>query len=96
MADVERQINEYPDGFFVAEIGGKVAGYLIVRVAPTPHCVPARNPLQVWRLYVAADHHRQGVARQLMGKAFLHAHSGGHEVVWLGLSKEKTNAIAFY
>jgi ribosomal protein S18 acetylase RimI-like enzyme len=75
--------------------GGPV-GFLALREHAPPGCVQARRPLQLWRLYVRPDFHGRGVARTLTGRALVHAHARGHDVLWLGVDPDNERAIGFY
>jgi ribosomal protein S18 acetylase RimI-like enzyme len=86
-----------PDiALYVAEEGEALIGFLTLRQGPPPACVHARRPLQLWRLYVLRDFHGKGVARSLTGRALVHAHAAGHDVVWLGTEADNARAIGFY
>ena len=98
-ADSERfsqDIAAHEAGFYVAESGSGISGYLVMRVGHAPDCVSGRAPVQLWRLFVAAEHQGTGVAANLMSRAFGHAREGGHDVIWLGTSEDNARAIAFY
>jgi tRNA (guanine37-N1)-methyltransferase len=58
--------------------------------------VQARRPLQLWRLYVRPEFHGHGVARTLTGRALVHAHARGHDVLWLGVDPGNARALGFY
>ena len=81
---------------YVAQEGEALVGFLALRIATAPACVHARRPLQLWRLYVVREFHGKGVARSLTGRALVHAHAAGHDVVWLGTEADNARAIAFY
>jgi ribosomal protein S18 acetylase RimI-like enzyme len=81
---------------YVADDRDTVVGFIALRTATPPECVQARTPIQLWRLYVAPEFHGQGVARALTGRALVHAHAKGHDVVWLGTEPGNARAIAFY
>ena len=83
---------------FVAidETSGGPVGFLGLREHAPPDCVRAKRPLQLWRLYVRPEFHGHGVARTLTGRALVHAHARGHDVVWLGDDPGNERAIGFY
>jgi ribosomal protein S18 acetylase RimI-like enzyme len=90
------QLDDPAIALYVAECDGGLVGFLALRVAEGPACVRARRPLQLWRLYVVREYHGKGVARALTGRALVHAHAAGHDVVWLGTEPDNSRAIAFY
>ena len=83
---------------FVAidEPSGGPVGFLALREHAPPDCVQARRPLQLWRLYVRPEFHGHGVARNLTGRALVHASARGHDVVWLGTDPDNARALGFY
>jgi ribosomal protein S18 acetylase RimI-like enzyme len=95
-AQFREQVADPAIVLFVAEHDGAIIGFLAMRAVPAPECVPARAPLQMWRLYVAPPFHGQGVARTLTGRALVYAHASRHDVVWLGTAPDNARAIAFY
>jgi ribosomal protein S18 acetylase RimI-like enzyme len=80
----------------IDEASGGPVGFLALREHAAPECVQARRPLQLWRLYVIPEFHGRGVARTLTGRALVHAHARGHDVLWLGTDPDNARAIAFY
>ena len=95
-ARFSQDIAQHAKGFYVAEVDGTVSGYLVMRIEQHPGCVQGRSPIQLWRLFVAAEHQGKGVAASLISQAFDHAHARAHDVVWLGTSEDNARAIAFY
>jgi len=91
-----QEIAVWADGFLVAELDGNAAGYLIVRVHDCPACVQAQAPIQLWRLYVAAEQQGRGFAGELVAHAMAHARARRHDVIWLGTAPDNARAIAFY
>jgi ribosomal protein S18 acetylase RimI-like enzyme len=80
----------------IDEASGGPVGFLALREHAPPECVQARRPLQLWRLYVRPEFHGHGVARTLTGRALVHAHARGHDVVWLGVDPDNARALGFY
>ena len=90
------QLDDPAIALYVAENDGTLVGFLTLRITTAPPCVRARRALQLWRLYVQREFHGKGVARSLTGRALVHAHAAGHDVVWLGTEADNSRAIAFY
>lgn len=80
---------------YVAESQDSVIGYLALRRAAHT-AVAARDPIQLWQLYVVPGFHGSGVAAQLVNAAFDHARSHTHDVIWLGVSEHNARGRAFY
>ncbi len=80
---------------YVAQSQGSVIGYVVLQRAAHA-AVAARNPIQLWQLYVAPPFHGSGVAGQLMNAAFVHARNRAHDVIWLGVAEHNERGFAFY
>ena len=80
---------------YVAQVQDSVVGFLVLQRQAHP-AVPARNPLQLWKLYVLPSFHGTGVAAELMDAVFGHARSQDHDVVWLGVSEHNERGKSFY
>ncbi len=64
-----------------------------------PHAhasVVAARPAELNRLYVVAEWHGRGVARELMQDALDTAAREGCDVLWLGVWEHNPKAMAFY
>jgi diamine N-acetyltransferase len=86
-----------PDkALFAAEVGAAVVGYLMLDRAAGPPAVQALRPLQVSRLYVLSRFHGSGVGQALLGVALEQARAGGHDALWLSVSRHNARGIAFY
>lgn len=98
IAEFDAMLADPANTLYVAidEADGGPVGFLALRENPPPDCVQARRPLQLWRLYVRPEFHGHGVARTLTGRALVHAHARGHDVVWLGVEPDNARAIGFY
>jgi putative acetyltransferase len=68
---------------FVAEIDGRIIGYVRWNPATGELC----------SIFIHPDHTRQGIATQLMKKAYQDVHAAGQNNLWLYAS---LNAVPFY
>ena len=80
----------------LAEVGGELAGYTMVRRAEVPACVTGPAPVEVQRFYVDQRWHGRGVAQPLMRAAEEVARGWGGETLWLTVWGENHRALAFY
>lgn len=94
-ASFERLVAENDGLIYVADSEDVVIGYMVLQQIPHS-AVQARNPLQLWQLYVIPAFHGSGVAAQLIVAALAHARGRKHDVIWLGVSEHNDRAIAFY
>ena len=81
---------------YVAEFDGAVIAFIALRGLSPPAYVSGRSPLQLWRMGVLPKFHGKGIARALTGRALVHAHGGGYDVLWLQVASENTRGVAFY
>lgn len=76
--------------------GARQAGFAQLHWGDAPACVKAAAPGEIQRLYVVADWHGRGVARQLMDACIAAMEARGSDVAWLGVWERNPRAIAFY
>ncbi len=81
---------------FAAEVDGEMAGYLMLSREQWPPQVQAARPLSLRRLYVLDRYHGTGVALALLGEAFTQARGGGHDALWLSVSRHNGRGLSFY
>lgn len=74
----------------------EVAGYLKINVGETQSEEMGDDSLEVERIYVKKNFHKQGFGKILLAKAFDAAEELGKKKIWLGVWEENENAIAFY
>jgi len=61
-----------------------------------PFAVPARRPMEIFRLYVDRPWHGRGVAPLLMDALLSRARTEDADGAWLGVWEHNPRAIAFY
>ena len=83
------------DLVYVAQARDLVVGFSILQRQAHP-AVPARNPIQLWQLFVLPSFHGTGIAAKLMDAVLGYARSKEHDVVWLGVSEHNLRGMAFY
>ncbi len=67
-----------------------------IRVGEPPTCITTDQPVEIWRFYVDAPWHGQGLAHRLMAAVFAEAATLGAQSVWLGVWERNFRAQAFY
>jgi GNAT superfamily N-acetyltransferase len=80
----------------LVEVAGKPAGYAQLRCGAAPACVGGEAPIELWRFYIAGDHHGQGIAQALMRRVETEAERLGARTLWLGVWEHNERAKAFY
>jgi diamine N-acetyltransferase len=94
LADPDRDL-------FVAEVDGRPVGYTML-VAGEPHdadvaaAITTRPTIELSKVYVLADAHGAGVARELMAASVAAARARDAAGVWLGVNQENGRANRFY
>jgi ribosomal protein S18 acetylase RimI-like enzyme len=85
-------------GFFVAEVGGKLAGFVhsVIRDAPAIPILVSRRYAIVDSIGVASELQNQGIGRRLMDTVHEWAIAQGATAVELSVYEFNRTAIAFY
>lgn len=81
---------------WIAESGGEVVGYALLRRHAHAPSVSAADPAEVQRIYVARSLHGHGVADLLMHACIDEARSWEADALWLGVWERNPRAVAFY
>lgn len=91
-----REIEDHGLVTTIAEDGHRMIGFSQLRL-PYAHASDVANrPAELNRLYVIAEWHGRGVARELMQDALDTAARDGCDVLWLGVWEHNPKAMAFY
>ena len=92
-----RELADPAHTYLLAEQGGRLAGYALIRAAgETPECVATRPSVEVVRFYVDRPWHGRGVAAALMAECEAEAGRRGARGMWLGVWERNDRAVAFY
>lgn len=89
--------HRHPDSrFFLAELDGQAVGYLKVNRGAAQTEAMGETAMEVERVYVLQEFHRQGIGGLLMEQAYRMAGEWRAEWIWLGVWEHNPEAIAFY
>lgn len=80
----------------LVEAGDAPAGFAQLRRGDAPSCVAGRDPIELWRFYVAQAWHGRGIAQALMARVEAEVARSGADPLWLGVWERNPRAIAFY
>ena len=97
LQQVQKELANEQDLYFLAEIEGRPVGY--VRLMEDYNNFPFMKQwkaLELKRLYVIKEYHGKGVAQQLMDFTIQFALQNNYEVVWLGVWEFNLRAQKFY
>ncbi|MEI6243516.1 MAG: GNAT family N-acetyltransferase [Acidobacteriota bacterium] len=75
---------------------GALVGFSQVRRGSAPACVTDAAPVEVWRFYIAKEHHGKGIAQALMARVHTDAREMGARTLWLGVWERNERAKTFY
>lgn len=81
---------------FLGVEGDRLIGFAQVRRDGAPHCVPAKAPAEIQRLYVDKEWHGRGVAQDMMDACINEIKERGFDAAWLGVWERNPRAISFY
>ncbi len=82
--------------FYLAEIGGEVAGYLKVNFGPAQTDVHDDRALEIERIYTRKKYYGRGVGQRLFEQAVEVARQNHLQYMWLGVWERNDRAICFY
>lgn len=82
--------------YVLAEIEGRLAGYVLVRADRAPPIGEVAVPVELGRLYVDRRWHGRGIAPALMRAAIGAARRLGGRTLWLSVWQRNPRAAAFY
>ncbi len=90
------ELNDAAATFFIAEVGGRAAGYAKLRAGGAAEGVGGPKPVELVRLYVSREWLGRGVGEALMRACVDEARRAGHATIWLGVWERNARAQAFY
>jgi GNAT superfamily N-acetyltransferase len=82
--------------FFIAEVGGRAAGYAQLHAGEPAEGVEGPKPVELVRLYVSREWLGRGVGEALMRACVDEARRAGRGTIWLGVWERNGRAQAFY
>ncbi len=96
-AQQRRELSDPAQCYLLAEDGGVMAGYALIRAADEmPESVTTRPSVEIARFYVDRPWHGKGVAAALMHACEAEARCRGARGMWLGVWEKNFRAVGFY
>lgn len=80
----------------IAEAGGEMAGYAVLRWSEAPACVPAEGAIELARFYLSSRFIGHGHGRRLMQAVHAEARAQAARSMWLGVYDRNLRAVRFY
>jgi ribosomal protein S18 acetylase RimI-like enzyme len=97
LAQVNKELANENDFFFLAEIDGEPAGYIRMMEDYSHFELMKRwKALELKRIYVDKSFHGKGIAQQLIQFVENFAKENKYEVIWLGVWEHNLRAKKFY
>jgi ribosomal protein S18 acetylase RimI-like enzyme len=97
LKQVQLELSNVNDLYYLAESDGKVIGYLRLMEDYTNFDEMLKwRALELKRIYVSKEFHGLGIAQQLMDFTIQYATENNYEVVWLGVWEHNLRAQKFY
>jgi GNAT superfamily N-acetyltransferase len=81
---------------FLAEGGGEIVGYAMLRDGPQPPCIADASAIEIVRLYAGQHWVGTGIGALLMQRCLVEAAARGRRTIWLGVWERNVRAIGFY
>lgn len=96
LEQLTKEIDEPLSCFYMAKIDGQYVGYLKLNWGHAQHEFQEDNALEIERVYVLQEFHRQKVGQALYDYALEKAKEKEVDYVWLGVWEHNDKAITFY
>ena len=93
---LENELSNDSSEFYFIYSGEEIAGYIKVNTNAAQTEVMGNNALEIERVYVRRNFHKQGLGSYLIQKAIEIATQHNKEKVWLGVWERNKGAISFY
>lgn len=90
------EITRKDGGVWVAEVEGKIAGYIVIGPCGLPHDEVSEGDGEIYRLYLLNEFQGYRLGRGLMQAALKDFQRRGVKHVWLGVWSENFRAQKFY
>ena len=95
-ATIEEELLNPSNRYLIAEIADSAAGYAKLRWGASRQGVQADRPVELSRIYVAAEWIGQRVGAALIQRCLDEAQASDADVLWLGVWERNERAISFY
>lgn len=93
---LEQELLNAHSQFYFIYLNEKLAGYLKVNTNAAQTEAMGNDSLEIERIYIRKQYHKQGLGKHLLNKAIDIALEQHNNKIWLGVWEKNKNAIAFY
>ncbi|BFT72750.1 GNAT family N-acetyltransferase [Paenibacillus sp. P36] len=93
---LEKELSNISSEFYIIYSNEEMAGYLKINIHDAQTELMGNDALEVERIYIRKNFHKQGLGKYLLNKAIEIAKQRNKKKIWLGVWEHNENAIAFY
>jgi ribosomal protein S18 acetylase RimI-like enzyme len=94
---VEKELQDNDDFYFIAFINGNPAGYIRMKEEVSDvEIINKHRGIELKRIYVLKEYHSKKIGAALMNFALDFATEKNYELIWLGVWEHNERARAFY
>ncbi|HEY6062146.1 MAG TPA: GNAT family N-acetyltransferase [Chitinophagaceae bacterium] len=93
---LEQELADPNNLFYIAYEGNEPAGFLKLRIDAVLETAPAKNGLELERIYLTKASSGKGIGKQLMELSLSVANQYRKEIIWLKAMDSSIGPIAFY
>ena len=94
---VEKELQDNDDFYFIAFINGNPAGYIRMKEEVSDvEIINKHKGIELKRIYVLKEYHSKKIGATLMNFALDFAAEKNYELIWLGVWEHNERARAFY
>lgn len=94
---VEKELQDNDDFYFIAFINGNPAGYIRMKEEVSDvEIINRHKGIELKRIYVLKEYHSKKIGAALMNFALDFATEKNYELIWLGVWEHNERARAFY
>jgi len=95
-AAIADELRDPSNRYLIASISDSAAGYAKLRWGVSDETVQADRPVELSRIYVAADWSGRGVGAAIIQRCIDETQASDADVLWLGVWERNEGAIKFY
>lgn len=96
LRQMETELSDARNLFFLAFIGDQPAGYTKLRTSEVLEELEGKNAIEIERIYVLKAFQGKKIGAALIGHSLELASQNGFDTIWLGVWTENPKAIHFY
>ncbi|MCA0756965.1 GNAT family N-acetyltransferase [Paenibacillus sp. N4] len=96
LKQLEKELLNMSSEFYFIYANQELAGYLKVNIDEAQSEKMGNNSLEIERIYIKKNYHKQGLGKYLINKAIEIAKERNKEKIWLGVWEKNEGAITFY